>query len=174
MTLVAIYRTSDGLILRFVSCPPDQVSLQCGEGEEFYLNCPESATHILDNEPEIVEPAPVTPSLAQAKTDKKAELATARYAEEVGGITVNGVAIKTDRESRYCLDSVRDDLVSGMYSSTKFKTADGEWIDVTAATIAPVHEAVHGHVRTCFLKECSLVAQVDSATTVAGVTAITW
>jgi hypothetical protein len=47
----AVYDKATGEILKHVSGPPDHVAEQVGDNEEFYLNCPESATRIVDNEP---------------------------------------------------------------------------------------------------------------------------
>jgi hypothetical protein len=52
----AIYTTTDGAISRRFTGPADAVDIQCGEGEEFFLNCPEGATHIINNEPVTAPP----------------------------------------------------------------------------------------------------------------------
>lgn len=57
----AIYKIETGEIARVISAPFDHITLQCREGEEFYLNCPEWATHIIDNEPVRIEPPPPPP-----------------------------------------------------------------------------------------------------------------
>lgn len=57
--MIGIYKLSNGEILRLVqSCPYDQIADQCGPGEEFFLNCPPSATHIINNEPVTIIPEP--------------------------------------------------------------------------------------------------------------------
>jgi hypothetical protein len=48
----AVYRISDGKIVRFIDCPPDHIDIQCQQGEDFFLNCPDTATIILDNSPQ--------------------------------------------------------------------------------------------------------------------------
>lgn len=48
---IAVYHVDTGAILRRVTCPADMVSAQLSAGEEFYLNCPTDATHIIDNVP---------------------------------------------------------------------------------------------------------------------------
>jgi len=58
--IVAIYELGSGLIKRRVTTVPDHVALQIHEGEEFYLNCPEDATHITDNAPVTIAPPPPT------------------------------------------------------------------------------------------------------------------
>lgn len=50
---VAIYNIENGKIDRFITCPPFCVDIQCEENEEFYLNCPKTATHIINGEAKI-------------------------------------------------------------------------------------------------------------------------
>lgn len=52
---IAIYDKNTGLIKRTIECSPNYVSSQCKENEEFFLNCPENITHILDNKPVFIE-----------------------------------------------------------------------------------------------------------------------
>lgn len=55
--MIGIYEVNSGEILRLVqNCPPDQVADQCGPGEEFFLNCPATATHIIDWQPVVIVP----------------------------------------------------------------------------------------------------------------------
>lgn len=55
---IAIYKISTGEILRHTECPPDHVSIQCNDGEEFFLNCKNGATHIVNNESVYIAPKP--------------------------------------------------------------------------------------------------------------------
>lgn len=61
---VAIYSIETGAIIRKVSCPVNAVHIQAEYGEEFYLNCPPGATHIIDGEPATIIPA-TTPLTAE-------------------------------------------------------------------------------------------------------------
>lgn len=70
----AIYKTDGGAINRFVCCPYSLIQDQCGDGEEFYLNCPDTATHIIDNEPVTIVPEVVPPTLAEVKAAKCIEV----------------------------------------------------------------------------------------------------
>lgn len=47
----AIYNAQSGLIIKRTTGPASMVHLDAAEGEEFYLNCPDDATHILEGEP---------------------------------------------------------------------------------------------------------------------------
>ena len=58
----AIYRLSDGQILRLTDAPVDYIAIQCLQGEEFYLNYPLDATHIIDNEPVTITLSPLPPT----------------------------------------------------------------------------------------------------------------
>lgn len=58
---VAICDATSNRIIRRVQCPPSLVQHQAHEGEYIYENCPDWATHIIDNEPVKVEPPPPPP-----------------------------------------------------------------------------------------------------------------
>jgi len=55
---LTIYRLSDGVILRTVNVPFNSTDKQINGGEEFFLNCPEGATHVIDGNPVTIEPPP--------------------------------------------------------------------------------------------------------------------
>lgn len=63
MISFAVYRLFDGWIVRRGRVPYEMAE-QAGEGEEVYYNCPDDATHIIDNQPVII--VPEAPSLAEA------------------------------------------------------------------------------------------------------------
>lgn len=169
----AIYNISDGEIVRRVTSSPNMVSVQCQEGEEFFLNCPETATHIIDNEPVTIIPEVVPPTLAESKAAKLAELASARYTEEIGGIVVGSVTIATDRESQAMMTGAYISLKQGLMQSVNWKGDDG-WVTATLTEIEPIAQAVGQHIQACFTKESQLAAQVAAAETVEAVNAIVW
>ena len=169
----SIYDMASGEILRRVSCPVSTVDIQCQEGEEFYLNCPDDATHIINNEPVAIVPEVGPPTLEEVKGAKLAELAAARYTEEVGGIVVGSVTIATDRESQSMLTGAYVSLKQGLMQSVNWKGDDG-WVAATLTEIEPIAQAVGLHIQACFTKEGQLAAQVKAATTVEEVNAIAW
>ena len=61
----AIYEIITGKITRLVTTTPDGVGMQCQDGEEFHLNCPPEATHIINNEPVTIIPEPIPPTEAE-------------------------------------------------------------------------------------------------------------
>ena len=170
---VAIYSCSTGEILKFVQGIPENILLNIQEGEEFFLNCPDDATHIIDNEPVTIIPEVVPPTLAESKTAKLAELAAARYTEEIGGVVVGSVTIATDRESQAMLTGAYVSLKQGLMQSVNWKGDDG-WVTATLAEIEPIAQAVGQHIQACFTKESQLAAQVAAAETVEAVNAIVW
>jgi len=64
MIKIAIYRISDGEIQRRAVTHYQLIELNYGEGENYFLNCPPDATHIIDGEPVTVIP-PVVPSTTE-------------------------------------------------------------------------------------------------------------
>jgi len=77
--IAIIYRIADGEILRTVDCPAGQVDLQCQAGEEFYLNCPPGATHIINNEPVTIAPPPPPPPPTEAEIISALSAAVQRH-----------------------------------------------------------------------------------------------
>jgi hypothetical protein len=62
----AVYSVTDGCVLRIIEAPYSYIDIQCSEGESFFLNFPEGATHIINNEavfiaPVEIEPLPIPP-----------------------------------------------------------------------------------------------------------------
>ncbi len=168
-----IYDSDTGEIVRRMQSPPSEVSIQCRDGEEFYLGCPPDATHIIDNEPVTIVPEVVPPTLADAKESKLKELAADRYREETGGITVGSAIISTDRDSQAMMTGALLSLKSGLVASVNWK-GENEWVSLTLAELEPIAQAVSMHVQACFTKEGQLAAQVAAAQTVEVVSAIVW
>ena len=83
---------------------------------------------------------------------KLEELAAHRYNVETSGITVNGLRVKTDRESQAQLNGAYSTLKAGFITETPWK-AEGAWVPVTLETIEPVARAVALHVNQCFTAE---------------------
>jgi hypothetical protein len=79
---VSIYSKLDGKILRYVGCPADCVAIQCQIGEEFYLNSPPEATHIINNEPvTIIAPPTNNELLMQIRIKRNSRLAACDWTQ---------------------------------------------------------------------------------------------
>jgi hypothetical protein len=116
-----------------------------------------------------------TPATDEAKQAKLAELAAARYAEEVGGIVLDGMPVRTDERTRSLLASgmaeVRNDP---NFTVQNWKLGTGQFIDLDAAQITAIYESVEAHIAAVFAKERTLSNQVVAATTQAELDAINW
>lgn len=78
-----------------------------------------------------------------------------RYEKEVGGITVGGTEIQTDRVSRGNLTAAYIKAKEDANYSLKWKTENG-FVDLTAAQIISIADAVEAHVQACFVAEANI------------------
>lgn len=101
---------------------------------------------------------------ADAKTQKKAEIAAARYEREIAGVEVNGVLIDTGRDSQALITGAALAAMLDENYSLNWKTTAG-FIHLSAPEIIAVAQAVRDHVQACFDREGELVALVDAAKT---------
>jgi hypothetical protein len=118
----------------------------------------------------IMEPGD---DLKMAQAKKLPEIAAARYEVEVGGITVNDMAIETDRESRSLLIGAAFVASLDTGYTCQWKTANG-FVTLTAEQIIVLAQAVRAHVQACFDQEALLTAAIEAATTIEVVEAIVW
>lgn len=116
------------------------------------------------------EPPPVT--FESVKADKKVQIAEWRWQREVGGVSVGGTKIRTDRESQAQITSTLTSLEQGLLSSVDFKAQDGTWIKLTLDGVKEVARAVAQHVQQSFTIERQLVEMVEAAETIEEVLAI--
>lgn len=94
--------------------------------------------------------------------DLRAYAASARYAKETGGITVNGAPIATDRASQA--------LITGAWATTQinpaaviqWKGADGTFVSLGAKAITGLASAVTAHVQACFAAEAQIGEDIAS------------
>ena len=115
--------------------------------------------------------APMT--LDEAKAAKIAEIAAARYAAEVAGVTVGGVVVRTDRESQALITGAALKAIQDATYTCRWKTEIG-FVTLDSATIIAVADAVRSHVQGCFDAEYAKCVLIDAAQTVEAVEAVTW
>ena len=171
----AIYDTDTGAIKRYVGSSAEDVGYQVGGGEEFYLNCPEAATHIINDEPVTIVPEVVPPTLEEARAEKYAELRSTAARSMLG---LAAPYLSQERESW----------------DTQFKEAT-EWLADNSASVPmiaamasnrgiPITEMVAKIMENANLyrdaigamlgKQQRLLDDVAAATTVEAVNAIAW
>jgi hypothetical protein len=125
-----------------------------------------SKNHVWDGTQWVVD-------IEKLKVDKKAEIADARWLEETGGITLNGVEVATDRESQALLTGAVLKAQDDPSHIVNWKARNG-WFQLDSATLIAVADAVRAHVQACFDKEKLFTEQIDIATTSAELEAIKW
>lgn len=117
-------------------------------------------------------PAAEPETLELAKARKKEDLAHWRFLRESGGVNVNGVDVKTDRESQAQLASAYTSLKNGLVTSVDWKTQDGRFVTLGLAEIEGLAAAVAQHVQACFTEEKHYAQLIDACTTIEEVAAI--
>ena len=115
----------------------------------------------------------VEDKFAKAKEAKKAEIAQARYNAEIAGVTINGVSIKTDRESQGLITGAALQALQDNTYTCRWKGVGG-FVELTAPQILAIADAVRAHVQACFDREAELLPLIEAATTEAELNAITW
>lgn len=89
--------------------------------------------------------------------------ANARYNKEVGGITVNGAAVPTDRETQSKFVSAAVMAQLNPQITFEWKT-DGGFLSFTAEQLIAVATAVGTHVQACFSIEAAMSAGITAGT----------
>ena len=111
--------------------------------------------------------------LEDVKAAKKQEIAAARYAAEIAGVTVGGVVVRTDRESQALITGAALKATQDAEYVCTWKSESG-FVTLDAATVLAVADAVRTHVQTCFDTEYAKCVQIDAAQTVEDVEAVVW
>lgn len=108
-----------------------------------------------------------------AKELKRAEIAAARYEQEIAGVVLNGVTVRTDRESQALITGAALKAMQDPDYSCKWKAQNG-FIELSAAEIIAIADAVRAHVQAAFDREADLAPLVEAAETQAELDAITY
>ena len=111
-------------------------------------------------------PAPETPELTadERKAILRAKAAAKRFAVEVGGITVGGMAITTDRATQNKLaQAVLSYQTGALTGSIDWKGPAG-WLTLSQMQITTLAGAVALHVQTAFSAEKTVCEAIDAGT----------
>lgn len=84
-----------------------------------------------------------------------------RYEKEIGGLEVNGLTIKTDRESQSMI--IGATVLIGDGETLKWKTEAG-FVDLSGAQIKAIATLVRNHIQACFNREAELLAELENVT----------
>ena len=102
--------------------------------------------------------------LEEAKEKKRNEIASARYEAECAGTEVNGMTIKTDRESQALITGAALQAIVDYDYECRWKTSDG-FVHLSAEQIKYIAQLVRSHVQSCFDREAELCGLIDKAET---------
>ncbi|MDY2985867.1 MAG: DUF4376 domain-containing protein [Synergistes jonesii] len=115
----------------------------------------------------------VSPTLDELKGMKRAEMAAARYAAEISGITLSGAVIRTDRESQALITGAALAASHDENYSVTWKAKNG-FVTLNSAQIIAVAQAVRAHVEACFDREAELQTAIEAAESAEALDEITW
>lgn len=107
------------------------------------------------------------------KESKKREIANARYTAETGGVTIDDMRIATDRDSQSLITGAALAATMDSGYTLNWKTVSG-FVELTAAQIIAVAQAVRAHVQICFDIEATLMPQIEAATDEETLNNIVW
>jgi|GEM_PF-994319 hypothetical protein len=109
-------------------------------------------------------------TLEETKTNKLAGLAAYRFQKETAGMTLNGITIRTDRESQAMISGAKSYLDANPESVIDWKGANG-WAQIDRATLLTIGQGVGAYVQACFSREQAHSAAIEALTTAEGVEA---
>mgnify|MGYP001209408131 CR=1 FL=1 len=128
------------------------------------VDIPMTPEEIAELDASRATPPPTVPQL-------QAYVANARWKAETGGITVGGIAVHTDDRSKMMLMGARVHAAADPGFTTPWKTSDGSFVILDAATITALSNAVLAHVNACFAREAEVQAAIleETVTTTAAI-----
>jgi hypothetical protein len=112
-------------------------------------------------------------SFVQQKEVARALIAHARWLAETGGCTVQGMTIRTDRESQAMITGAALKAMQDAEYTCSWK-ADSGFVELAAPQILAIADAVRAHVQSCFDRERALLALIDAAGTPEDLEPVTW
>ena len=109
-----------------------------------------------------------------AKDFLRDHYASKRYDFEVGGISWNGLDVRTDRFTVERIYQARFLAKEDAAFTTDWKLGNGTFLTIDAPTIIALSDAVTAHLKEAFTKEKTANVSIDAATTLAELQAIVW
>lgn len=90
-------------------------------------------------------------------------VAEVRYGKETKGITVDGIAINTERDSQAMITGAALSAVLDDTYVCRWKTPNG-FVDLTASELISVSQSMRKYVQACFDRESELVEAIIGGT----------
>lgn len=92
----------------------------------------------------------------------RAAIAEHRYQQEIAGISVGGIPISTERgDHRIVMAQIRAEARADSEFTVSLKTIAG-FVELTAAQVLQITDAILYYVTACFARESELLQQLDS------------
>ena len=110
--------------------------------------------------------------LADLVVAKLAALADRRWQAETGGVVINGVPIKTDRDSTSKITAAYVQAAANPAFSVRWKVDTGTFVTLDAETIIAIGDAVTTHAQACFDREDVLTTAILGAADAAALDAV--
>ena len=105
------------------------------------------------------------PTIAQRRAQLLARLAERRWQVETGGIMLDGVPIRTDRESTAMLTAAVTFCNLESEAVVRWKAANGEFYELGETGLRAIALEVGRHVQACFAREAELSGEIHAAGT---------
>jgi hypothetical protein len=125
-----------------------------------------------------VTPDVILPDLDKAKAKKKAEIASARsvemYADKTTSLGTFGSTESDNNKLSIAIQVTQLAAAAGQPAECGYKTVDGTYSVYTLAQLEQIALEIAAQVIPLYEKESGLVAQIDAATTVEEVEAVSW
>jgi hypothetical protein len=155
-------RIVDGIVVEIASFPDDTKITDCFQANiaAMFQACGTSVKQGYTYDGKKFS-APVVPAITT--DDLSAYAAAKRYAIETGGIVINGMSVMTDRVSQALITGAYNYVDANSGVMVQFKTASG-FIELTAAQVKTLANAVAAHVQASFAAECAIDQQIISGT----------
>lgn len=111
-------------------------------------------------------------TLAERKAQMLIALADKRWQIEIGGITLGGLTIPTDRDTQSIVDRAVAAFADGdITAPIDFKTAAG-FVQIDEANMRAIKAAGAQHIQACFTRERELTTAINGAATHAALDAV--
>lgn len=163
MTQIVIYQNNEGRVIPVCPAPEVDIGIAVSavpEGLPYRIidsdDLPRSTEWLWSQEGPIL-PKPVTVEQVLSA------LKLARDAAIAAGIEVNGVHVQTDDLSQQRLTSAALAAQIDPTNTVHWKTATGEFVELTAPEVIALALAARNHVQSCFDREADLAAQIRAA-----------
>lgn len=122
----------------------------------------------------VIEIIPDSRTREEAEAEARARIAAARWDAETASVSIGGLAIQADRESRGILAQAVQLADMGALTEARWKAADGSFVTLTADQLRGAMMALAAHVQARFDQERSRLAEIAAATTNDEIDEVSW